>query len=294
MIKFYQKYFLLIKRFYFKIATILGYKFYGFFVPYRYMDVFLEERKNIFYNDIYTKFLNSKDFFKNLLLRIGQFSQELQTITINEAKAKNGGRNLPRWHQDWFPRLDAAVAYTLTRLYKPSKIIEIGSGHSTRFFIEAIRDGQLRTHMTVIDPKPRASFDVASMEFIQSNLKLKHKDIFISLKENDMVFIDSSHILIPGSDVDLLINVILPQLPSGVLVHIHDIFLPQDYPKSWAWRGYNEQLIIIPLILSDQWQVIFASHFVKTQMMEDLKHSIVDTLPLLPTAYENSLWLQKK
>ena len=60
--------------------------------------------------------------------------------------------------------------------------------------------------------------------------------------------IDSSHTLVPGSDVDLLLNRVLPALSAGAVVHVHDIFLPDNYPDDWAWRGYNEQLGVAPLL----------------------------------------------
>ena len=69
----------------------------------------------------------------------------------------------------------------------------------------------------------------------------------------------SSHILMPGSDVDLLLNRVLPRLPSGVLVHIHDIFLPFDYPPIWGWRAYNEQQGALPLLTTGAYVPVFSS-----------------------------------
>ena len=68
------------------------------------------------------------------------------------------------------------------------------------------------------------------------------------LAPGDVLSIDSSHILMPGTDVDILLNRVLPALPAGVLVHIHDVFLPDDYPPAWSWRGYNEQLGVAALV----------------------------------------------
>jgi len=105
--------------------------------------------------------------------------------------------------------------------------------------------------------------------------------------------IDSSHILMPGSDVDYLLGHVLPRLPAGVLVQFHDIFLPDDYPVSWAWRGYNEQQGVLPLILSGDWEVIFASRFVATRAKKMLADSVVGSLPLEAEAIESALWLRK-
>ena len=94
--------------------------------------------------------------------------------------------------------------------------------------------------------------------------------------------------------MDLLLGRVLPALPAGTLVHLHDIFLPDDYPAAWDWRGYNEQLGVLPLILGDAWEVIFASHYVATRMAADLEASVVARLPLPAEAIESSLWLKRR
>ena len=108
-----------------------------------------------------------------------------------------------------------------------------------------------------------------------------------------MLFIDSSHVLMPGSDVDFLVNRILPRLPPGTLVHIHDIFLPDDYPASWAWRGYNEQLAIAPLLTGGAWRLLFASRYAATRLAVEVAASAVAALPSVPGAYDSSLWLER-
>ena len=89
-------------------------------------------------------------------------------------------------------------------------------------------------------------------------------DLFAGLAPGDAVFIDSSHILMPGSDVDLLFNRVLPELPSGTLVHIHDIFTPYDYPEEWVFgqpRGGNNEQYALECLLSGggAWRQRFAS-----------------------------------
>jgi hypothetical protein len=77
-----------------------------------------------------------------------------------------------------------------------------------------------------------------------------------------------------------------------VLIHLHDIFLPDDYPASWGWRGYNEQLGVAAL-LDGRWETLFASRYVATRMSDRVKDSVVARLPLLPGAFETSLWLRR-
>ncbi len=105
--------------------------------------------------------------------------------------------------------------------------------------------------------------------------------------------IDSSHVLMPGSDVDFLFGHVLPALPDGVFVHVHDIFLPDDYPGDWEWRGYNEQLAVLPLLLNG-WTPIFASHYAATRMADAVEGSVAGRLPLGAGAREAGLWLCKQ
>jgi hypothetical protein len=116
---------------------------------------------------------------------------------------------------------------------------------------------------------------------------------FEALSAGDILFIDSSHILMPGSDVDTLFNRVLPALPAGVRVHIHDIFLPDDYPVAWEWRGYNEQLAVAALLQGGGYRLLFASHYVASRMADAVAASVAGRLTLLPGAMETSLWLEK-
>ena len=97
----------------------------------------------------------------------------------------------------------------------------------------------------------------------------------------------------PGSDVDMLVNRILPALPAGVRVHIHDIFLPDDYPAAWEWRGYNEQLAVAALLHGGGYRPLFAGHYVATRMAGAVADSAASRLTLMPGAMESSLWLEK-
>ena len=97
-----------------------------------------------------------------------------------------------------------------------------------------------------------------------ADLRIRHT----ALAANDMLFIDSSHQLKPGSDVEFLLNAVLPLLPAGVRVHFHDIFLPDDYPAHWGWRRYNEQAAVAALIERNILAVEFASHATVTRQPE--------------------------
>jgi hypothetical protein len=118
--------------------------------------------------------------------------------------------------------------------------------------------------------------------------------LFAALAAGDILFVDSSHIAMPGTDVDRLFLDILPRLAGGVLVHVHDVFLPDAYPGEWRWRGYNEQLLVGALIQGGAWEIVFASRYVATRMPELVAKSVVTDLLLLSGAHETSLWLRKR
>ncbi|HKU93955.1 MAG TPA: class I SAM-dependent methyltransferase, partial [Vineibacter sp.] len=196
--------------------------------------------------------------------------------------------------QSWFPTLDACAAYALIRDRAPRRIVEVGSGHSTRFLARALADGGLDAEIVAIDPAPRADIaDLPRVRLVRETVHRADRSVFAALASGDILFIDSSHILMPGSDVDLLFNRVLPDLPAGTIVHIHDILLPDDYPPSWAWRNYNEQLAVGALLTTGAYVPLFASHFVRTRLATRLSASVVSTLGRHPEGFPTSLWLCK-
>ena len=219
----------------------------------------------------------------SLLESIEQYAADLEKIGAAPPPA-------PRWNQDWFPRLDAAAAYAMVRSTRPRRIVEVGSGHSTRFLARAVADGALETRLTSIDPEPRASIEELPVDWIRS--PVQRVAAFPPLRAGDILFIDSSHQVKPGSDVEFLLKAVLPLLPAGVRVHFHDIFLPDDYPREWEWRRYNEQAAVASLIEKNVFTVDFASHAVVSRRPESIS-GVLARLPLLPDAKESSLWLTK-
>ncbi len=196
----------------------------------------------------------------------------------------------PRWTQDWFPRLDAAAAYAIVRVTRPERIVEIGCGHSTRFLARAVADECLATRITAIDPAPRASLAGLAVDWVKQPVESVDAGLFAPLEPGDIVFIDSSHQVKPGSDVEFLLERVLPCLASGVRVHFHDIFLPDGYPAEWEWRRYNEQQAVAGL-LEDGFAEDFSSH---RALGADRLPDVISRLPLPEGAVESSLWLSKR
>ena len=196
----------------------------------------------------------------------------------------------PRFDQTWFPRLDAAALYAAVRRFRPARIVEVGSGHSTRFIVRAVRDGGLAAEVTAIDPQPRA--DIAGLPLTLHRATLQETGLapFENLSAGDLVFVDSSHVLMPGTDVDLILNQVLPGLPAGVLVGFHDIFLPAPYPDAWPFDVYNEQNALGPLIRSAE--LVFASHYVVSEMAAAFEASRIGREPIEEGARESLLLMR--
>jgi hypothetical protein len=270
----------------FGLATVLGVAPRGFFIPYRYAGDVTPAGARPVYHEIAQVFAAREVDFAALLARLDHYADDLTAIGGAPAPA-------PRWRQDWFPRLDGAAAYAMVRDTKPARIVEVGSGHSTRFLARAVADGGLATQLTAVDPAPRAAIQDLAVQWIPATLRDAGLGPFQELDAGDILFIDSSHILMPGSDVDTLLNRVLPALPAGVRVHIHDIFLPDDYPAAWQWRGYNEQLAVGMLLQGGGYRLLFASHYVASRMADAVAASAAGRLTLMPGAMETSLWLEK-
>ena len=264
------------------LATLLGLRRQGFFIPHRHAGSVVPSD----YPEIEAWFAASKGTFLDLLAEIERWAPALLAL--------EGPPPAPRLDQDWFPRLDAAAAYAMVRRSRPRRIVEVGSGHSTRFLARAIVDGGLTTRLTCIDPAPRASLAGLDVDWLPVLVQDAPPGCFAELQPGDILFIDSSHVLMPGSDVDRLLNQVLPLLAPGIIVHVHDIFLPDSYPESWAWRGYNEQSAVAALLQGEAYELLFASHYVASRQAARLATGAIAELPRPESAFESSLWLHKR
>ncbi len=142
--------------------------------------------------------------------------------------------------QDYGPGygyVEAQALHAVIRHFKPKRIIEVGSGISTLCMRTALelnrKEGEPETLMTCIEPFPsRRLKKTPGIALVQEQVQAVSANLFTELTEGDFLFIDSSHTVKPGSDVNYLVLDVLPRLNSGVLVHFHDIFLPYDYQRN--------------------------------------------------------------
>lgn len=155
----------------------------------------------------------------------------------------------PHWINDWLPAGDAVALYSFIADRKPATYLEVGSGISTLFARQAVRDHGLPTKIISIDPHPRASIDAVCDRVIRRPLEEVDFGIFKDLQAGDVVFVDNSHRAFMNSDVTVFFLDILPTLPVGVLVGIHDIFLPSDYTQDLADHFYSEQYLLAAYLL---------------------------------------------
>ena len=157
----------------------------------------------------------------------------------------------PRWINGALPGLDAAVLYSMVAEHRPSTYLEIGSGHSTKFARRACDDHDLATRIASIDPAPHTEIDDLCDEVIRSGLEDVDLAVFDQLQPGDILFIDNSHRCLQNSDVTVAFLDVLPALPPGVLVHFHDVFLPDDYPAAVADQFYSEQYVLAAALLAE-------------------------------------------
>jgi hypothetical protein len=163
---------------------------------------------------------------------------ELATVTL----AATADPTAPFWENGWFPPLDAISLYGFLRARKPKTYLEIGSGNSTRFARRAIADGSLPTTIISLDPYPRADISNLSDTIVQMRLEDADLSIFNRVEVGDIVVFDGTHRSFVNSDVTVFFLEVLPNLPPGVLVLVHDIYLPYDYPPGIPF--YNEQYVL--------------------------------------------------
>ncbi|MDE1173403.1 MAG: class I SAM-dependent methyltransferase [Parvibaculaceae bacterium] len=151
---------------------------------------------------------------------------------------------IPGWIGGAISAFDALALYAMLRKHRPKVYMEIGSGMTTLFARQAVIDGGLSTKIISIDPEPRQSIDEVCDSVIRVALETCDPEIFDQLEPGDFLFLDGSHRSFMNSDVTVFFIDVLPRLKPGVIVHIHDILLPYDYPdsfKSWYW---NEQYML--------------------------------------------------
>lgn len=192
--------------------------------------------------------------YEQLVTDIGALREWASQIPRDQTHAGE-----PCWFNDYWGTIDAVAQCAVLSRRNPALYLEIGSGFSTLFARRAIDDFRLSTKIISIDPAPRAEVGEVCDVVVRRPLQDVADWAFDDLRAGDVVLFDGSHVALMNSDATIFILEVLPRLPSGVLVGIDDIFLPSDYPPSWAGRVYGEQYLLAALLLGGGggWSVRF-------------------------------------
>jgi Methyltransferase domain len=195
-----------------------------------------------------------------------------------------------------FDGTDALVAYCMIRHFQPRLIIEVGSGFSSLVAAEAIARNR-KSELICIEPFP-PDFLRKGVRGLNALIEKKVEDIdlkfFSQLHSGDILFIDSSHTVKIGGDVNYLFLEVLPRLNPGVIVHVHDIFFPFDYRRDWVMdelRFWTEQYLLQAfLTFNSEFEVLMANHYLAHYYLEDFKRTFPDS----PWWSGGSFWMRRK
>jgi hypothetical protein len=218
---------------------------YGHVVPnHKGMEVLFEEKKSS-YLDL-----------------INEFSKHMEAF-LEISWSKEDEIN-PHWHNYFLPSLDIITIFGFMALNRPKIYFEIGSGNSTKVAYYAKQKLKLETKIYSIDPSPQAEIDGLCDRIIRKPLENCDLSFIHALREGDIFYFDGSHRVLQNSDNEVLFFELIPRLRENVLIHIHDICWPEDYPTEWNKRMYSEQYVLGAMLLyaPEMFDIIFPSAYV--------------------------------
>ncbi len=198
------------------------------------------------------------------------------------------------WKNTQFSSIDALAYYALIRSRRPRRIIEIGSGFSTHVAHRAISEMDAGQRLICIDPDPRTEIETLDgIEFRRRALQtIEPEALMAELHPGDILFYDGSHSLKTGSDTVYFYLKILPYLPSGVIVHAHDVHLPYARNKEGLTQAkiyWGEQYVVMAhLHNTARYRVLFATEFLRKRQPEVLNRMMAGRYPV----FGGSLWFQ--
>jgi len=264
--------------------------------------------RNHYYEPLFDKRNLSKPLSENRFLPGINWNIDEQISILNSFTTGDEMKSIPdifvdeltfSFRNTAFEYGDAEYWYNLIRLKKPKRIVEIGSGHSTKMARLAItqnikEDAGYNCEHICIEPYEMSWLEKLNIRIIREKVEKVDKEIFNSLGENDILFIDSSHMIRPQGDVLFEYLELLPTLNPGVIVHVHDIFSPKDYPEEWIIdkaQFWNEQYLLEAFLTSNStWKIIGALNYLHNNHFAVLQ----DKCPRLrPEHRPASFYMQK-
>ena len=246
-------------------------------------------------------------------------TKKLQGIDLNENVQESFLEELIKWSavipfpelpdenfryyfsNSWFPHSDGLALFAILNHFRPARLIEVGSGFSSALILDT-NDQFLNDSMqlTFIDPNPEDRLnallrgtDKNKCTVVKDIVQNTSGEVFKKLNENDVLLIDSSHVSKTGSDVNFLFTEVIPSLAKGVVIHVHDIFFPFEYPENWLFEhrlNWNELYMLHCFLLYNQTvEILFFSDYMQQKHREELQEKI----PAFMKSRPGSIWLRK-
>lgn len=230
------------------------------------------------------------------LLAKFQYARELEALPMKKPAIDRYG-----FENTTYAEGDAEILYDIIRHFRPRRIVEVGSGQSTLMAMEAIAanrrdDPAYECAVTCIEPDEQPWLEGLGVTVIRKPIEDCPDDLVRSLEANDILFIDSSHVIRPQGDVLHLYQRLLPQVAKGVLVHVHDVFTPRDYPAKWVIddrRLWNEQYVMEAfLAFNRDFEVLLAVNW----LANDHREKLAKACPMLmkkPGKQPGAFWMRR-
>ena len=282
------------------------YKHHNRFAPGHYHNPIPDKEEIEKYYGSLTDEIKDIDFdFKNQISVLEEFIPFYKEMPWNFSDDLKNVQYRYKNQDSYYRYSDAVFLYAMIRKYNPKRIIEVGSGFSSAIMLDTndLFYKANRIQFTFIEPNPQDRLDGLINEQDRKNCKIhvdKVQDVDVSiykeLQENDILFIDSSHVSKAGSDLNFLLFNVLPILNKGVVIHFHDIFYPLDYPKDWLTKErfyWNEPYLLRAFLMNNaDYKIVFfnsAAHkFHGEFLSKEMPEVMIDHL------HCGALWIQKQ
>ena len=207
------------------------------------------------------------------------FDEEIRSIAprLLHLPLKEENNTLPYLDNYFFGLLDATILGAMLQKFKPAKVIEIGSGISSRYIRYFKNSYSLSTELFCIDPAPRADIGQVADIIVKEPLEAVIDDWNFDLKSGDIVFMDGSHYTFQGNDTLTFFFKLLPLLPAGIVIHVHDVYLPFDYPENVAPQLWTEQYLLAAMLLAGftGYEVIYPAYYA-SQTNDVIKQTLAE------------------
>jgi len=231
------------------------------------------------------------------LALLGAIKASYDTLPWSDAPNPSGG--LRYYFDNPAYRYSDAIFYAgVLRHFKPSRVIEVGSGFSSALLLDVNEHFlESRVDVTFIEPFPTVLEELLPAvdldgRLVRSGLQEVPLETFDSLAANDILFIDSTHVSRVGSDVNHLMFEVLPRLAPGVLVHIHDVFFPFEYPADWVREGWawNEDYLLRAFLqFNDSFDIVLFNTYLESRD----EAWFAEHMPMCLKDRGGSIWLQR-